>query len=91
MKYQCDAHFDCVSCQVYIPLITAHQMKITGTGYESGAVSPQEETSGEGEEESPVKSSGQFTVRDELLNRMYKYLGMVNTTLQHLQIQGLIY
>ncbi|XP_031164939.2 dynein heavy chain 10, axonemal [Sander lucioperca] len=72
---------------VYIPLITAHQMKITGTGYESGAVSPQEETSGEGEEESPVKSSGQFTVRDELLNRMYKYLGMVNTTLQHLQIQ----
>ncbi|XP_037633762.1 dynein heavy chain 10, axonemal [Sebastes umbrosus] len=72
---------------VYIPLITAHQMKITGAGYESGAASPQEETSGEGEKESPAMSSGQLTIRDELLNRTYKYLGMVNTTLQHLKIQ----
>ncbi|XP_044053526.1 dynein axonemal heavy chain 10 isoform X1 [Siniperca chuatsi] len=72
--------------QVYIPLLTAHQMKITGAGYQSGRVSPQEETR-EGEAESPVKSSGQFPIRDELLNRTHKFLGLINTTLQHLQIQ----
>lgn len=66
-------------------------MKITGAGYQSGTVSPQGETSGEGEKQSPGKSSGQFTVRDELLNRTYKFLGLINTTLQHLQIQGLFY
>ncbi|XP_071339029.1 dynein axonemal heavy chain 10 [Trachinotus anak] len=63
---------------VYIPLLSVHQMKI---------VSSQEETGGEGEEESSGKSSEQVTIRDELLNRMHKFLGVVNTTLQHLQIQ----
>ncbi|XP_031712248.1 dynein heavy chain 10, axonemal [Anarrhichthys ocellatus] len=72
---------------VYIPLITAHQMKITGAGYESRAVSPRGETSGAKEEKSPVKSSGQLTTRDELLNRLYKYSAMVQTTIQRLQIQ----
>ncbi|KAK9522770.1 hypothetical protein VZT92_019216 [Zoarces viviparus] len=71
---------------VYIPLITAHQMKISGAGYESRAVPPQGESSGAEEEKSPVKSSGQLTIRDELLNRLYKYSGMVQTTIQHLQI-----
>lgn len=69
-------------------LLSAHQMKMTGSGYQSEAVSPQEETSGVGEEESSVKSSGQFTFRNEFLNRMYKFLGVIDTTLQHLQIQG---
>lgn len=62
-------------------LLSAHQMKMTGAGYQSGA---------DGEKESPVKSGGQFSFRDELLNRMYKILGVVDTTLQHLQIQGLL-
>lgn len=75
---------------MYIPLLTAHQMKISGAGYQSRAVSPREESSVEGEEETPVKSSGKFTIRDELLNRTHKYLGLVNTTLQHLQIQGFV-
>lgn len=66
-------------------------MRITGAGYQSEAVSPQEETSGEGDKESQVKLSGQFTVRDELLNSTHKFLGLVNTTLQQLQIQGLFY
>lgn len=66
-------------------------MKVTGAGYESRAVCPPRETSAEGEEESPGKSSGQLTIRDELLNRLYKYLGMIKKTIQHLQIQGLIY
>lgn len=55
-------------------------MKMTGQAQESGA---------EADEESPVKSSGQFSFRDDLLNRMYKFLGEVETTLQRLQIQGL--
>ncbi|TNN52944.1 Dynein heavy chain 10, axonemal [Liparis tanakae] len=42
---------------VYIPLITAHQMQVTGAGYESRAVCPPRETSAEGEEESPGKSN----------------------------------
>uniref|UniRef100_A0A665V7Z7 Dynein heavy chain tail domain-containing protein n=1 Tax=Echeneis naucrates TaxID=173247 RepID=A0A665V7Z7_ECHNA len=41
--------------------------------------------------EDSVKSREQLPVRDELLNRMQKFLGAVNTTLQHLRIQGLIY
>lgn len=74
---------------MYIPLLTAHQMQKIGVGYQRRKVSPQEDTSGEGEEETPVKSSGQVTIRDELLNRMHKFLGMLNTTIQQLQIQGL--
>lgn len=62
-------------------LLSAHQMKMTGAGYQSRA---------DGEKESPVKSSGQFSFRDELLNRMYKILGVIDTTLQHLQIEGLL-
>lgn len=82
-----NAHFNFLSCQVYIPLLSAHQMKMTSAGCQSREVSAQEETS---EKISPVKSKGQFTVRDELLNRTYKFLGVVNTTLQQLQTQGLL-
>ncbi|XP_062273833.1 dynein axonemal heavy chain 10 [Scomber scombrus] len=72
---------------IYIPALTACQMRITGGGYQSKAVSTQEETSGESDKESPVKSSGQFTIRDELLNSTHKFLGLINRTLQQLQIQ----
>lgn len=85
------ACFHCVSCQIYIPALTACQMRITGGGYQSKAVSTQEETSEESDKESPVKSSGQFTIRDELLNSTHKFLGLINRTLQQLQIQGLFY
>lgn len=71
---------------MYIPLLTVHQMNATGGGYQSEDVSPQEATI---EEESSVKLSEQFKVRDELLNMTYKFLGLINTTLQQLQIQGL--
>ncbi|TKS80370.1 Dynein heavy chain 10, axonemal [Collichthys lucidus] len=64
---------------VYMPLLSAQQM-MTGTGYQSMADSPQEE--------SPVKSNRQVTVRDELLNRACKFLGVINSTFQRkLQIQ----
>ena len=86
-----DVCFHCVSCQIYIPAITVHQIFDIWYGYQSEAASPQEETNGEADKESPVKSSELFTIRDELLNRTIKFLGLVNTTLQQLQIQGLFY
>lgn len=65
-----------------IPLLSAHQMKISEAGSESGTVSPQDKT-----EKSPVNPK--FICRDEVLNRTYKFLGVIDGTLQHLQIQGL--
>ncbi|XP_022608125.1 dynein heavy chain 10, axonemal [Seriola dumerili] len=73
--------------EVYIPLLTVHQMKVTGAGYQSRAISSQKKTSGEGKEESSAKLSEQVMIRDELLNRTHKYLGVVNTTIQQFQIQ----
>lgn len=75
-------------------MLTAYQMKMTGAGYQSDSESQQEKTGEEGEEveeESPAKSSGPLVARDELLNRTYKFLGVINTTFQQLQIQGLLY
>lgn len=76
-----------ISCQVYIPLLTVHQMNATCGGYQSEHVSPHEAVT---DEESSVKLSEQFTVRDELLNMTYKFLGLINTTIQQLKIQGLL-
>lgn len=77
-----DTYFYCDSCQVEIPLLSAHQMKISGAGSKSGPVSPRDKT-----EKSPVNPK--FLCRDEVLNRTYKFLGVIDATLQHLQIQGL--
>ncbi|KAM4590913.1 dynein axonemal heavy chain 10 isoform 1-T1 [Odontesthes bonariensis] len=67
---------------VYIPMFTARQMATAGTSGQNKEVFPQEETS---EEDVPVKPSGQFLIRDELLNRTHKFLAQVNTALQQLQ------
>ncbi|XP_035496799.2 dynein axonemal heavy chain 10-like [Scophthalmus maximus] len=56
---------------MYIPLLTAHQMEAAGR--EAG-------------EDGSAKSREQVTSRDELLHRTYKFLGVTNTTLQQLQI-----
>lgn len=67
-------------------------MRITGGGYQNKAVSTQEETGEESDKKNPiVKSSGQFTIRDELLNSTHKFLGLISRTLQQLHIQGLVY
>ncbi|XP_024909460.1 dynein heavy chain 10, axonemal-like [Cynoglossus semilaevis] len=71
---------------VYLPMLMMHQMKVTGAGYQSQAASPQQ-NSVEGADKSPVKSTIRIPIRDELLNRTHKYLGLINTSLQHLQIQ----
>uniref|UniRef100_A0A3Q1G9E8 Dynein axonemal heavy chain 10 n=1 Tax=Acanthochromis polyacanthus TaxID=80966 RepID=A0A3Q1G9E8_9TELE len=72
---------------VCIPPLTAHQMTKAGGGYEKEEASPEKEASGEDEEKTPVKPSGQFKIRDELLHRMHKFLGVINTTLQSHQIE----
>lgn len=65
-------------------------MAVTGAGDQSEEASPQQEIKGEAEAKSSVKTSGQFVIRDELLNRIHKCLGLLNTSLQHLQLEGLI-
>ncbi|XP_069379878.1 dynein axonemal heavy chain 10 isoform X1 [Paralichthys olivaceus] len=72
---------------VYISLLTVQRMEVTGGGYQSEDVSSHKESSGEGEEENLAKSSEQVMIRDELLNITHKFFGLINTTLQHLQIQ----
>ncbi|KAM9858629.1 dynein axonemal heavy chain 10 [Aulostomus maculatus] len=73
---------------VYIPWLSVHQLKAAVAGPHCGTASPQEGPSGEDDNKLLVMSSGQSTVRDELLNSAHKFLGLVNTTLQHLQTQG---
>lgn len=75
---------------VYIPMLTANQMAVAGAGDQSEEVSHQEKMNGKSEADetkSLVKPSGQFIIRDELLNRTHKHLGLLNTTLQHLQLE----
>lgn len=40
--------------------------------------------------ENDSKSGQEVIYRDELLNRIYKFMGVVETTLQDLQIQGVM-
>ncbi|XP_043967273.1 dynein axonemal heavy chain 10 [Gambusia affinis] len=81
---------------MYIPLLTAQQMSSTGSGVQQKEKPPQDKSSKDGEkkekikskeEESSVKSSGKLMLRDELLNRTHKFLGVVNSTLLRLQIE----
>ena len=66
--------------------MTAERMRETGAGYERGEVG-----GGKGEEGSLAKPSEQFTIRDDLLHRTYKFLGQLETTIQQTHIEGLIY
>lgn len=83
---------------MYIPLLTAHQMSSTGSGVQHKEKPPKDKISKDGEkkekikskeDESLIKSSGKLILRDELLNRTHKFLGVVNSTLLRLQIEGL--
>jgi len=62
-------------------------MATAGTSGQNKEVFPQEKNS---EKDGPVKPSGQFLIRNELLNRTHKFLAQVNTALQQLQ-KGLFY
>ncbi|XP_030593055.1 dynein heavy chain 10, axonemal isoform X2 [Archocentrus centrarchus] len=73
--------------QVNIPMLTAHQMAVTGPGDQREELSPRQEMNREDEAKSSVLTNRQFLIRDELLNRSHKYLGLLNTTLQNLQFE----
>ncbi|KAK5620023.1 Dynein heavy chain 10, axonemal [Crenichthys baileyi] len=67
---------------MYIPLLTAHQMSNTGAGGQHKEVSSQEICKDGGEE-----TSVKFLLRDELLNRTHKFLAVVSATVVRLQIE----
>ncbi|CAJ1068269.1 LOW QUALITY PROTEIN: dynein heavy chain 10%2C axonemal [Xyrichtys novacula] len=71
---------------VFASLSTTHQMNIKGEGCQISPDFHHEETSLEAEK-STVKLSRPFTDRDELLNELHKYSGLINETLTKLQIQ----
>ncbi|XP_019715984.1 dynein heavy chain 10, axonemal-like [Hippocampus comes] len=70
---------------IYIPLMTAHQLKKTKPGCLAEAASPCEEFSGG--KESPAKTSDQAPIRNELLNSTHTFLALVNSTIQQLKTQ----
>lgn len=43
----------------------------------------------ESEEKDSGKTNGEFSLHDELLTRTHKFLEVLNTTIQQLQIQGI--
>lgn len=67
--------------QVEIPLLSAYQLKMAGDVYPVGEVAAGEELDED--------FFGQFSFCDELLNRMYKFMEVVQTTFQQLHIQGI--
>lgn len=81
-------HFHAVSCQVYIPLFTAQRTKARA-GNQNQEESPLKEISEEAEDASQVNPSRPFMLRDDLLSRTHKFLGVVTSTLLKLQIAGL--
>lgn len=60
-------------------------MKMTKANHQGGLISD----SGLAEEKNDEMANGQYSPRDELLTRTYKFLEVVNTTIQHLQIEGI--
>nr|XP_057927446.1 dynein axonemal heavy chain 10-like isoform X3 [Doryrhamphus excisus] len=70
---------------IYIPLITAHQMKKNNVSNQAEAASPRDKSSGG--EETPTKPIERAPKRNELLNSTHKFLGVVNSTIQQLQAQ----
>lgn len=73
-------------------MFTAQQMKVTaGGGSHHKQNSPQKKISAGSKKGNLTKQYGEALVRDELLNRTHKFLGVVNSTLQKLQIEGLFY
>lgn len=63
-------------------------MKTTGGGYPGKVVSPQEPSS---DIVVQAKSSKPPTVRDEMLHRAHRFLGVVTSTLQQLRAQGVLF
>ncbi|KAM9822995.1 dynein axonemal heavy chain 10-like [Syngnathus typhle] len=66
---------------IYIPMMTAHQMKKTKEVEEASPDVKTNSASG------TIKPSDQAPIRNELLNSTQKFLGVVNTTIQQLKAQ----
>lgn len=84
------AYFHYFLYQLEVPLLSVRQAKMNGACYQTRPDSTTTEGSAAFTEESDGKSGQECTYRDELLNRIYKFMGVIETTLQDLQIQGLM-
>lgn len=76
--------------QVYIPRLSANQLKLTDGGYRGVAGSEDSDinkTTG-GEKQQPVESRGSFEVRDDLLHSTHKFLQVIDQTLR--QLEGML-
>lgn len=81
------AYFHCFFYQLEVPLLSARQAKMNGACYQTR---PDSTTTERNAEERDGKTAQEFTYRDELLNRIYKFMGVIEATLQDLQIQGVM-
>lgn len=84
------AYFHYSLSQLEVPLLSARQAKMNGACYQTRPDSTTTVRSAVFIEESDGNSGQEFIYRDELLNRIYKFLGVIEMTLQDLQIQGFI-
>ncbi len=80
-----------LSLQLYIPLLSVNQLRLTDGGYHGVAGSQERDTvcktTGD-EKQQPAESRGAFEVRDDLLHSAHKFLQVIDQTLQ--QLEGII-
>lgn len=84
------AYFHNFLYQLEVPLLSARQAKMNGAYYQTRPDSTTTQRSAAFTEESDGTSGQEITYRDELLNRIYKFMGVIETSLQDLHIQGLM-
>lgn len=80
-----------LSLQVYIPLLSVNQLRLSDGGYHGVAGSQDGDTvcktTGEEKQQAP-ETRGAFEVRDDLLHSTHKFLQVIDQTLQ--QLEGII-
>ncbi|KAG5280454.1 hypothetical protein AALO_G00060150 [Alosa alosa] len=71
--------------QVYIPLLSWNQLKLTDGGYLHRMSFDRDAVEERMEENKPMETRGSLMIRDELLNSTHKFLGHIDRTLQQLE------
>ena len=75
-----------LNMQVYIPLLSCNQLKLTNGGYQHMmSLDKDAVEEGMGDIEPPKETHGASMIRDELLNSTFKFLGHIERTLQQLE------
>lgn len=74
-----------LNMQVYIPLLSWNQLKLTDGGYRHRMSLDKDDFEDGMGEDKPVETRGSLMIRDELLNSTHKFLGHIDRTLQQLE------